>query len=244
MSRTAPPEYLDSSPRAAGAAVGAAALAGRKKRSKVSTVRKVTTGNRSGGGFGRSGGGAGKGGLLGRGGGRGWGGGAAGGGGRGRTNGTGSVGTGAGRRLGGGSGRGLGGRGSGNGRNGRGPGGLLGEGGRRKNKGGGLGGANSPGANALKGTGGKNHPGKAGAHQQSRSGKAWQTLKGWGNRMRRTNGGATRELRFFRRLRHQRQEHRYRIVHARHDPSRARAAQDARLGGQAAPLEEGQERQP
>ncbi|GAA0897956.1 MULTISPECIES: hypothetical protein [Streptomyces violaceusniger group] len=175
---------------AAGAAVGAAALAGRKKRSKVSTVRKVTTGNRSGGGFGRSGGGAGKGGLLGRGGGRGWGGGAAGGGGRGRTNGTGSVGTGAGRRLGGGSGRGLGGRGSGNGRNGRGPGGLLGEGGRRKNKGGGLGGANSPGANALKGTGGKNHPGKAGAHQQSRSGKAWQTLKGWGNRMRRTNGGA------------------------------------------------------
>ncbi|WP_445520963.1 hypothetical protein [Streptomyces sp. NEAU-174] len=181
---------------AAGAAVGAAALASRKKRSKVATVRKVTTGNRSGGGFGRSGGGVGKGGLFGRGGGRGRGGGAAGGGGRGRTNGTGSTGTGAGRRpggrhaAGGGSGRGPGGRGSGNGKNGRGPGGLPGEGGRRKNKGG-MGGANSPGANTPKGTGGgKNQAGKAGAHQQSRSGKAWQTLKGWGNRMRRKNGGA------------------------------------------------------
>ncbi|MFE6985823.1 hypothetical protein [Streptomyces griseus] len=183
---------------AAGAAVGAAALAG-KKRSKVSAARKAAAANRSGGGSGRGGGGAGKGGLLGRGGGRGRGGGGAGGGGRmngrsGRMN-TGSTGTGTKNRpgggrhgAGGGAGRGPG--GSGGGKHGRGSGGLgglLGKGNRGKS-----GGANSPGANTPKGTsGGKNNPGgKAGAGQQSRTGKAWQTLKGWGNKMRRNNGGA------------------------------------------------------
>ncbi|MCX5355601.1 hypothetical protein OG901_49520 [Streptomyces mirabilis] len=181
---------------AAGAAVGAAALAGRK-RSKVSAARKAAAANRSGGGSGRAGGGAGKGGLLGRGGGRGrGGGGAAGGGGRG------ASGTGSGRRPGGGrhaggggSGRGPGGSGgSGSQKNGRGLGGLLGKGGGR-GKGGLGGGATSPGANTPKGSGGKNSPGgkngggKAGAGQQSRTGKAWQTLKGWG-KTRRNNGGA------------------------------------------------------
>ncbi|MFD8630376.1 hypothetical protein ACFV4E_42155 [Streptomyces hygroscopicus] len=175
---------------AAGAAVGVAALAG-KKRSKVSAARKAAAANRSGGGSGRAGGGAGKGSLLGRGGGRGRGGaGAAGGGGRGRaggrTNSTGNTGTGAGRRPGGGhhgagGGRGPGGNG-GSGRNGRGPGDLLGRDG---------GGANSPGANTPKGTGGgRNGGGRASTGQQSRTGKAWQTLKGWGNKMRRNNRGA------------------------------------------------------
>lgn len=174
----------------AGAAVGVAALAG-KKRSKVSAARKAAAANRSGGGSGRAGGGAGKGSLLGRGGGRGRGGaGAAGGGGRGRaggrTNSTGNTGTGAGRRPGGGrhgagGGRGPGGNG-GSGRNGRGPGDLLGRD---------AGGANSPGANTPRGTGGgRNGGGRAGTGQQSRTGKAWQTLKGWGNKMRRNNGGA------------------------------------------------------
>ncbi|MER7112228.1 hypothetical protein [Streptomyces sp. NPDC000229] len=188
---------------AAGVAVAAAALAGRKKRSKVSAARKAAAANRSGGGSGRAGGGGGKGGLLGRGGGRGRGGGGAGGGrmnnrsgrmngtgGRmnstgGRMNSTGSTGSSTGRRPGGGrhaAGGGTG--GSGSGKN-RGLGGLLGRGGGR-GKGGLGGGATSPGANTPKGTGG----GKAGAGQQSRTGKAWQTLKGWGNKMRRKNGGA------------------------------------------------------
>ncbi|MET9535560.1 hypothetical protein ABZY02_34260 [Streptomyces sp. NPDC006649] len=180
----------------AGAAVGVAALAG-KKRSKASAARKAAAANRSGGGSGRAGGGAGKGGLLGRGGGRGrGGGGAAGGGGRGRGGGrmngrggrmnTGSseAGTknrpgGGGHRAGGGAGRGPDGSGSGKHGRGGGLGGLLGKGG----------GANSPGANTPKGTGGgKNSPGGSGAGQQSRSGKAWQTLKGWGNKMRRNTG--------------------------------------------------------
>ncbi|MET9427914.1 hypothetical protein [Streptomyces sp. NPDC003036] len=185
---------------AAGVAVAAAALAGRKKRSKVSAARKAAAANRSGGGFGRAGGGAGKGGLLGRGGGRGRSGGGGAGGGPmnsrgGRLNGTGgkmnSAGKGVERRPGGGTG------GSGSGKNGRGLGGLLGKGGGR-GKGGLGGGASSPAANAPKGTGGgKNGPGgssgggKAGAGQQSRTGKAWQTLKGWGNKMRRKNGGGS-----------------------------------------------------
>ncbi|MFG2569190.1 hypothetical protein ACGFR6_27655 [Streptomyces sp. NPDC048567] len=187
---------------AAGVAVAAAALAGRKKRSKVSAARKAAAANRSGGGSGRAGGGAGKGGLLGRGGGRSRSGGGSAGGGRmnnrgGRLNGTGGKMNGAGksteRRPGGG--RHAAG-GSGSGKNGRGLGGLLGKGGGR-GKGGLGGGATSPGANTPKGTGGgKNGPGgssgggKAGAGQQSRTGKAWQTLKGWGNKMRRNNGGA------------------------------------------------------
>ncbi|MFF2517871.1 hypothetical protein [Streptomyces sp. NPDC058086] len=169
---------------AAGAAVGAAALAGRKKRSKASAARKAAAANRSGGGSGRAGGGAGKGGLLGRGGG----GRGAGGAGSGRR-------PGGGRHTGGGSGRGSGGSGgSGSQKNGRGPGGLLSKGGGR-GKGGLGGGAASPGANTPKDAGGKNNPGgngggKAGAGQQSRTGKAWQTLKGWGNKMRRKNRGA------------------------------------------------------
>ncbi|MEU5403628.1 hypothetical protein ABZ348_30555 [Streptomyces sp. NPDC005963] len=185
---------------AAGVAVAAAALAGRKKRSKVSAARKAAAANRSGGGSGRAGGGAGKGGLLGRGGGRGRSGGGAGGGRMnnrgGRLNGTGGkmngAGKGAERRPGGGrhaAGGGTG--GSGSGKNGRGPGGLLGRGGGRGKDG--LG----SGANTPKGTGGgKNGPsgsrggGKAGAGQQSRTGKAWQTLTGWGNKMRRNNGGS------------------------------------------------------
>ncbi|MYW77701.1 hypothetical protein F610DRAFT_06831 [Streptomyces sp. LaPpAH-199] len=184
---------------AAGVAVAAAALAGRKKRSKVSAARRAAAANCSGGGSGRAGGGAGKGGLLGRGGGRGRSGGGGAGGGRmnnrsGRLNGTGSkmngTGKGAERRPGGGTG------GSGSGKNGRGLGGLLGKGGGR-GKGGLGGGAISPGANTPKGAGGKNGPGgssgggKAGAGQQSRTGKAWQTLKGRGNKMRRKNGGGS-----------------------------------------------------
>ncbi|WP_078655162.1 hypothetical protein [Streptomyces sp. NRRL F-5630] len=190
---------------AAGVAVAAASLAGRKKRSKVSATRKAAAANRSAGGSGRAGGGAGKGGLLGRGGGgRGRSGGGAGGGRMnnrgGRMNGSGGkmngTGKGAERRPGGGrhaAGGGTG--GSGPGKNGRGLGGLLGKGGGRGN--GGLGGgATSPGANTPKGTGGKNGPGgssgggKAGAGQKSRTGKAWQTLKGWGNKMRRKGGGS------------------------------------------------------
>lgn len=185
---------------AAGVAVAAAALAGRKKRSKVSAARKAAAANRSGGGSGRAGGGAGKGGLLGRGRGRGRSGGGGAGGGRmnsrgGRLNGSGGkmngTGKGAERRPGGGrhaAGGGTG--GSGSGKNGRGLGGLLGKGGLG-------GGATSPGANTPKGTGGgKNGPGgssggKAGAGQQSRTGKAWQTLKGWGNKMRRKGGSGT-----------------------------------------------------
>ncbi|MFC8273826.1 hypothetical protein ACFUJR_15135 [Streptomyces sp. NPDC057271] len=192
---------------AAGVAVAAAALAGRKKRSKVSAARKTAAANRSGGGSGRAGGGAGKGGLLGRGGGRGRGGGGAGGGGKmnnrsgrlnsggGRMNGPGSTGPGGGKRPGGGRHAAGGGSGHGTGtggpgKNGRGLGGLLGKGGR--GKGGQGNGATSPGASTPKGTGGgKNGPGgKAGAGQQSRTGKAWQTLKGWGNKMRRSNSGA------------------------------------------------------
>lgn len=194
---------------AAGVAVAAAALAGRKKRSKVSAARKAAAANRSAGGSGRAGGGAGKGGLLGRGGGRGRSGGGAAGGGRmnsrgGRSNGTGSKMNsaggkmnGAGRHPGGGrraAGGGTG--GSGPGKNGRGPGGLLGTGGSRS-KGALGGGATSPGTNTPKGTGGRNDPGgssggKGGAGQQrSRTGKAWQTLKGWGNKLRRNGGAGT-----------------------------------------------------
>ncbi|WJV51781.1 hypothetical protein [Streptomyces flavofungini] len=178
---------------AAGAAVGAAALVGRKKRSKVSAARRPAPNNRSGGGSGRAGGGAGKGGLLGlgRGGGRGRGGGGPGaGGGRGR----------GGRMNGGGTGTGTKNRPSG-GRHGasgggRGPGG---KGGAKHGRGSrGPGGASSPGANTPKGTnrgrnsgGGTNSPGRnSGANRQSRTGRAWQTVKGLGSRLRRNSGGA------------------------------------------------------
>ena len=159
----------------AGAAVGVAALAGRK-RSKASAARKAAAANRTGGGSGRVSGGAGKGGLLGRGGGRGrTGGGAAGGG---RMNGSRSTGAGAMNRPGGGRGP----TGSGGGRHSRGgPGVQLGKGG-----------GNNPGTRTPGGNGGgRNSPGgKAGAGQQSRTGKAWQTLKGWGSKARRNSGGA------------------------------------------------------
>ncbi|MFF1498092.1 hypothetical protein [Streptomyces sp. NPDC058304] len=177
---------------AVGAAVGAAALLGRKKGSKVSAARKAAAASRSGGGSGRAGGGVGKGGLIGRGGGRS----GAAGGGRGR--GGGSAGSGAGRRPGSGgrhaaTGSTGGVTGPGSGKSGR---GLLGKGGRGKA---GLGGgATSPGANTPKGAGGtnaggKNDQGKAGAGKasggQSRTGKAWQTLKRWGNKARGKGGG-------------------------------------------------------
>ncbi|MEU5900260.1 hypothetical protein [Streptomyces venezuelae] len=189
---------------AAGTAIGAAALAGRRKSSRASAARKAAAGNRPGGGSGRAGGSAGRGGLLGRGGGRGRGGGGAAGGGRrrgARTNGVGSVGGGAGRRPGGarhsaGGGSGLGPRGSGRAasrKNGRGLGDLLSKGiGRGK---GSRSRATEPGI--AKGLGGGRNPGransggKANAGQRSRTGQAWQTLKGWSNRVRRSNGGAT-----------------------------------------------------